>query len=397
VGTKSLEVRRTVKVVYSICARVGGSGIGYTAGQAVTGIHRARLLTRLFASSNAQTEVPAALIRHWGNLGRGLKYLGAKDATGLVYYLESILFDAWTAASLPRCDIFHGWNGMCLRTLRRARQMGTTTVVERASSHPAMQFKLLREEYERWGVSLRLPTWNYRRSLQEIVEADYVTVPSRFAGDSMVANGVPADRLIEIPFGVDLQRYGPTNGTSPHPFRAVFAGQISVRKGVPYLIEAWRRLNWPDAELWLVGATAKDVARLLPEWRQFARVRFISHSSKLASLLQQCNVFVFPSVEEGSALVTYEALACGLPVITTPNAGSVVRDGVEGFIVPIRDAEALAERLQRLREDPGLRAAMGRAAIERARAFTWTAYQENLVEAYRARVYRHPTQSQEAL
>lgn len=386
-----------MRVVYSICARFGGSGIGYIAYNAVAGIHRAGILARLFASSNAQTDVPVSLIRHWGIAGRGLKYLGAKDASGLIYHFESILFDAWVAAQLPRCDIFHGWNGMCLRTLQRAHQWGVATVVERASSHPTTQLRLLVEEYARWGARVRLPIWNYRRSVQEINAADYVIVPSPFARDSVLAAGVTADKLIEIPFGVDTRRYVPAGDRSTHPFRIVFAGQISLRKGVPYLLEAWRRVNWPDAELWLIGAVTPDVARMVPTWYQLSGVKFIDHTAQLAALLQQCDVFVFPSIEEGSALVTYEALACGLPVITTPNAGSVVRDGVEGFIVPIRDVEALAERIQQLREDPGLRAVMGRAAIERARAFTWSTYQERLVKAYCTRISRQAARIGETL
>jgi glycosyltransferase involved in cell wall biosynthesis len=98
-------------------------------------------------------------------------------------------------------------------------------------------------------------------------------------------------------------------------------------------------------------------------------------------LYQQADVFAFPTIEEGSALVTYEALACGLPAVTTYNAGSPVRDGQEGFLVPVQDAEALAERLDLLRTNVQLRLEMGRAARERAKTFTWHEYGENLVRA----------------
>jgi len=372
-----------LRVVYSICARFGGSGIGYIAYHAACGVYRAGLLARLFASSNAQRDVPASLIRHWGIAGRGIKYLGAKDSTGLLYHIESTLFDLWTMTCLPHCEIFHGWNGMCLYTLRRARQLGAITVVERASSHPHTQLQLLCEEYTRWSVPVRLPMWNYRRSVQEIDEADYVTVPSIFVRDSVLDAGVSSDKLIEIPYGVDPSRFHPASEISAHPFRAVFAGQISLRKGVPYLMEAWRQLNWKEGELWLIGAVMADVRHMVSGWRALPGVQFIPHTTRLPHFMQQCDVFVFPSIEEGSALVTYEALACGLPVITTPNAGSVVRDGQEGFIVPIRDVDALCDRMQRLRDDVALRTAMSRAALERARSFTWTAYQERLVTAYR--------------
>ncbi|MGC8880228.1 MAG: glycosyltransferase family 4 protein, partial [Anaerolineae bacterium] len=382
-----------LKVVYSICARFGGGGIGYTAYHAACGIYRAGMLIRLFASSNAQKDIPARLVWHWGVIGRGLKYLGAKDGTGLLYYIESILFDLWTAARLPRCDLFHGWNGMCLCTLRRARRFGAITVVERASSYPNTQLRLLREEYERWNAPLRVPMWNYRRSVCELEEADYVSIPSPFVRDSMLEAGTSPDKLIEIPYGVDLSRFHPVQYDSARPFRVAFAGQVSLRKGVPYLMEAWRRLGWKDCELWIIGAITPDVHHMVPMWRTLPGVRFIPHSRCLEVLLNQCDVFVFPTIEEGSALVTYEALACGLPVITTPNAGSVVRDGLEGFLVPIRDVDALCDRMQRLRDDETLRSAMSRAALERARAFTWTTYQERLVAAYREKLSAHVLQS----
>lgn len=375
-----------MKVVYSICARFGGSGIGYTAYHAAYGIYRAGMLTRLFASSNAQEDIPTHLIRHWGIVGRGVKYWGAREPTGLLYHIESILFDLWTAVCLPRCDLFHGWNGMCLYTLRRARRLGAITVVERASSHPKTFLRLLREEYARWNVPLKVPTWNYRRLIRELEEADYVTIPSPFVRDSMLETGTPPEKLIEIPFGVDLNRFHPVQNGSIHPFRVAFAGQVSLRKGVPYLMEAWRRLGWKESELWVIGAITADVRHIVLRWQALPGVHLIPHSGHLETLISQCDVFVFPTIEEGSALVTYEALACGLPVITTPNAGSVVRDGQEGFLVPIRDVDALCDRMQRLRDDVALRNAMSRAALERARAFPWTLYQERLVAAYREKL-----------
>ncbi|HEY4690161.1 MAG TPA: glycosyltransferase family 4 protein [Anaerolineae bacterium] len=370
-----------MKIVYSISARLGGSGIGYIAYNAVSGIHQSGLLARVFASSNT-SDIPAPLVRQWGTLGQISKYLGAKDRSGLIYYLESNLFDAWTATQLPAGDVFHGWNGMCLRTLQTAKRRGMVTVVERASSHPSTQSRLLREEYARWNIPFEFPSWNERRSLRELDEADYITTPSAFARQSLIDAGLPEHKLLEIPFGADLNRFHPTTDVAPHPFRAIFVGQVSIRKGVPYLLEAWQRLGWRDAELWIVGGVTPDFAALRHRWVNVAGVQFVPHTTDVARLCQQSDVFVFPSIEEGSALVTYEALACGLPVITTPNSGSVVRDGEDGFIVSIRDVDALCDRLERLRANAALRAQMGRSARERAEQFSWAKYQTKLVTYY---------------
>lgn len=371
-----------MQVNYSIDAKFGGSGIGYIAYNAVEGIYQADLLRRLFASSNAQQVIPKQLIRHWGITGRAMKYLGVRDNSGLFNHLETMLYDAWVAAQLSDGCIFHGWNGMCLASLRKAKQLGMVTVVERASSHPATQFQLLREEYKFWNLPLRLPTWNYNRSLQELEEADYITIPSAFVRQSMIAAGTPEQKLIEIPFGMDQSRFTTPKVTTAHPFRVIFAGQVSIRKGVPYLLEAWRQLQWSNAELWLVGGLTADFKAIQQRWANLTGVRFWGHSSDLPNMFQQSDLFVFPSIEEGSALVTYEAMACGLPVITTLNAGSVVRDGQDGFIIPIRDIESLRCRMQQLRDDISLRTQLGLSAREWVSQFSWASYQSHLIETY---------------
>ena len=372
-----------LQVVYSVPARLGGSGIGTTAGQAVAGIYQAGALRQVFASSNAQSAIPAGLIRQWGWFGRAVKYAEAKIPHEAASRAGDRAFDAWAAARLPLANAFHGWNGACLRSLGAAKRQGMTTVVERASSHPASQVALLEEEHRRWGIAWRPSRRNVTALLQELDAADYITIPSPYARQTMIAAGVPEGKLIEIPFGADLERFQPANEPAPRPFRALFAGQVSLRKGLPYLLEAWHQLRWRDAELWIVGAETPETRPILARWSDLAGVRLIAHTPGMAELMRQCDLFVFPSLEEGSALVTYEALACGLPVVTTPNAGSVVRHEREGFIVPIRDAPALAEALRRLRDDTELRAEMSRAARVRAGEYPWSRYQAGLVAAYR--------------
>jgi glycosyltransferase involved in cell wall biosynthesis len=377
-----------MRVIYSIDARLGATGIGYTAFNAVQGIYAAGALARLYVSANAQSIIPTALIRQWGTAGRVLKYLAAHDSTGILYHLENILFDTWVAVQLPMGDLLHTWNGHALQSLRRAKQRGMITVIERASSHPATMVELLREEHRRWQVLFHLPMWNYTRLLREIAEADYITTPSAFARDSMMAHGVSENKLIRIPFGVDSQYFTPARTQTAHPFRALFAGQVSIRKGIPYLLEAWQRLGWLDAELWIAGNVTRDFAAIRERWRDLPGITFLGHARDVLSLYQQSDVFVFPSIEEGSALVTYEAMACGLPIITTPNAGSVARDSEEGYIVPIRNVEALCAALERLRADAPLRERMARAARARAEEFPWARYCDALLASYRKMLER---------
>lgn len=164
----------------------------------------------------------------------------------------------------------------------------------------------------------------------------------------------------------------------------MFVGRIGRRKGVSYLLEAWRHLALPRAELLLVGEADEDGRRLLERYQGLYRFVGPHPKHEVHRFFQQSDVFVFPSLAEGSAYVTYEALASELPIITTPNSGSVARDGVDGFMIPAEDVDAIAERLALLHAEPALRqrmGAQGRELIERE--YTWRHYRERVGHVYR--------------
>jgi glycosyltransferase involved in cell wall biosynthesis len=107
---------------------------------------------------------------------------------------------------------------------------------------------------------------------------------------------------------------------------------------------------------------------------------------EVPGVMASADVFVFPSLFEGSAVVTYEALACGLPSVVTPSSGSVARDGKDGIVVPPADVEALAKAMERLGTDPELRASCASSARSRAEAFDWARYHRSVAEAVSADV-----------
>ncbi len=135
-----------------------------------------------------------------------------------------------------------------------------------------------------------------------------------------------------------------------------------------------------DAELWLVGEIKRDIRKITK--KQKKTINFLGFRRDVPELMSQASVFAFPSLDEGSARVTYEAMAAGLPVITTPNAGSLVRDSLDGYIIPIRDPDALAERLEFFYKYPEQARQMGKSGRERIKEFTWEKYGEELVKAY---------------
>lgn len=366
-----------MRVIYTQAAKFAGPGIGTIAYHFVRGLHRAGHLHRAIVGYAARHDLPwdKVITFPWMRVVARL----ARDNLPL----RDAVFDRVAARYLEPCDIFHGWSHQCLMSLQRARELGAVTFVERQNSHDRHQYRLLKEEFERWGFHGYEPVrpWGMRRGLAEYAQADFITVPSRFAYDSMVAEGIPEERLFLVPYGVDVERFQP--GTPPADvFRLLFVGQVSLRKGIPYLLAAWQRLRLPGAELWLVGRITPDATHVVRPYRDDPTIRFLGHLPDTAPIYRQASAFVLPSIEEGSALVTYEAMASGLPVIFTYNTGAVARDGIEGIQVPIRDVDALAEAIERLYRDRDLRQEMGRAGRRRAEAYTWEAATARLIAAY---------------
>ena len=408
-----------MKVIYSIGSKFGGHGIGAQAAHAVRGIHRARALKKVLASYNGSSKIknqksksqfktqnsgrgiPKKYVKTMGILGKGLRRLAYYDPTGWGYVLHDNVFDRWAASQLETCDIFHGWNHHCLhqirgvKSLKGVRRRETITVVERASSHILQSQKILKEEFRKYDVNASLLPQTYvGKCLKEYDEADYILVPSDYAKQSFLERGFDERKIFKIPFGVDVAKFKILNPNIEAPnksqilnskhekFIVLYVGDVRLGKGVQYLLEGWGELRLKDAELWLVGDIKPDIKKVLAKYRNHKDIKRLGFVRNISEVMKQANVFAFPSLDEGGARVTYEAMASGLPVITTPNAGSLVQDSLDGYIIPIRDPEALAERLQYFYKYPEQAKVMGERGRERIKEFTWERYGENLVKAY---------------
>jgi glycosyltransferase involved in cell wall biosynthesis len=217
--------------------------------------------------------------------------------------------------------------------------------------------------------------WLHRRRLRDLELADRILVPSEHIASTLARHGTPRERVSVIPYAADTGRFHPLPGKRhDESCTFLFAGGITQRKGIKYLLEAWRMVRRPGWRLQLLGALPRDPGPLKAYLGEVEHLGRVAHS-EMASRMAAADVFVFPSLFEGSAVVTYEALACGLPCLVTPDAGSVVREGSEGYLVPPADVEALAEAMERLGSDPALRESMAVAARLRAEEFGWDRYQ----------------------
>jgi glycosyltransferase involved in cell wall biosynthesis len=276
-------------------------------------------------------------------------------------------------------SIFHGFQGSCGRSLAIARQLGMISAVE--ITQPLGTFSVLAEETAKLG----LPLGRSKAHLEdnhEIKIADFAIVQSEWSITG-IRELRPDAKIILLPLGTDTERFSPSRKRAPQ-FRVIFVGQICIRKGVHHLLEAWRRVMLPNAELLMVGAPTDEIGyRLVQEHVPGVRwMGQVSSPKQLAQLYRESDVFVGPSLSEGGFNAVYEAGASGLPCIVSDRAGSFVRNGIEGFVLRVGDVTGLRERLSALYQNTDMRHRMGAAARHRAEEYSWERFGERLVRAY---------------
>ena len=288
-------------------------------------------------------------------------------------YLNALTFDRWCEQKLratPPTSLI-AISGSSLRTGRALKQQGTVFVCDRGSSHQRYQEVLVSEEFRVWGISRAVSDPRDTEREEEIYAlADAITVPSHFAARSFVEQGVRVEKVHVIPYGVRLESFKQTRSPPKDAFMVLFAGAVGLRKGFPYLLEAFSKLTHPGKLLRVAGAIQPEMEPLLGRLpRDRVELLGVVGQERLAELMSTSHVMVLPSIEEGLALVQGQAMACGCPVIASTNTGAedLFTDGVEGFVIPIRDSEAIREKLQTLADDTTLQHEMSNAALLRVR------------------------------
>lgn len=294
-----------------------------------------------------------------------------------------------------RCGIraVYAYEDGALATFDEARRASLVRFYHLPIAYWRQLHRILAEERElrpQWAPTigaLRDSTEKCARKDAELLFADCVVVSSRFVAESLALAPNPPARVEILPYGAPVPSPVPLASRRPQdPLRILFAGHLRQRKGVAYLFEALAQLQQPH-ELTLAGplpaqpcpALERELAKPHRRW-----LGVLPHL-KLLEAMRAHHVFVFPSLAEGFGLVVTEALANGLPVITTAHtcAPEVIRDGVEGFIVPIRDPDAIAQRLTLLYENEDRRCAMGEAARRRAAEIKWTVFEDRIADLVR--------------
>lgn len=329
---------------------------------------------------NPRLELPELLARRWKRPPRVVDELVFKrDAK-----FDRIVARSWADHS----EIFWGFQGSCRESLRAAHECRGTAVLELSTVHVTTAVDILRREAERrpeWASTisnLEFPGWYRERLEREPLEADLCIAASEFTRRSLIDAGV-ADASIEVlPLGADLERFRRCERSYREPkFRILFVGGVGQRKGVADLLEAVRRLDSDSFELVLAGPVVGDGVPLDEYAGLFQRLGRLDQEEIVAEM-HRSHVLVLPSILEGFGLVIPEALATGLPVISTTHSAApeIIRNGIDGFVLEPGDVDSLASCLEAMHADREGCREMSQQAAERAREFTWDAYQVRLAQ-----------------
>lgn len=313
------------------------------------------------------------------------RHLGFASLERIYDWVFSPLDAHFAKHHLQGIDAVYGYEDCAAATFSAAKQQGILCLYDLPIPFYRTSQAIQTEEAELFPElaiafdAVKEPAWKLECKERELQLADHIFVASAMTKKSLLDEGIKEEKISVIPYGAPRDYFQPQ--TKPDKkFRALFVGRVGPRKGVHYLLQAWQKLQLPSAELLLIGtnefpanwfAQYEDICHYLP---------CIPHEC-LQQYYSCASVFVFPSLVEGFGLVLLEAMACGIPVITTPNTAGVdfITDGVEGFIIPIRDVEALQEKLNWCYENPQELAVMGQAARKKAEQLTWDLYRQRLV------------------
>jgi starch synthase len=348
--------------------------------------YRNRRQVGLPAETVASVGVGAQMVEHASRRVAGAVRFPVSTT---IAYFRNEWFDLLAARHVRDCEVFHGFEGCAKFGLRRAREKGLVTVLDQPIIHRSLYESIEADVCDELGVPLprRAPGYKMHvaRKYAELELVDYVFVGLNFVKESFRKAGFPAERIFVVPYGADTTRFRVTDRSSRSgPLRILFVGQISWLKGLHFLLDVFAELPI-DARLTVIG-------NLHDGWEAYFEERISSTDGSVKCLvavphlaidehLEAADIFVFPSLVGGIGLAVYEAMASGLPVVTS-DGDVVIRDGKDGLVAPAGAKEAWIEALVKLAEDSALRMRLGASAAERVREFSWESYRQRVRDAY---------------
>jgi glycosyltransferase involved in cell wall biosynthesis len=391
-----------MRVLYSFPHKLGAGRICYTAWQQVNGLAAAGADV-LVCPGVLQRPVPAS-VKVWPTLSRGKLRISYK----LVGTMRALAWhDHIVACRLERLkdkvDIVHTWPDAALETLKTAKRLGIPTVLERPNAHTRYAYESVNAECRRLGIVLppgheyEYNTAKLSKEEAEYLAADYLLCPSDFVAKTFRDEGFPAEKLIRHQYGFDKSACGPKQQPSEKSgITMLFAGVCAVRKGLHFALEAWLQSEASrDGKFLIAGEFLPAYRDKLAPMLAHPSVSVLGHRSDILELMCQSDVFVLPSIEEGSALVTSEARGCGCVLLVSDATGAICEHGKNALVHRVGDVAALTEHITQLYRDRILLKTLRAASLSGVDELTWTAAGERLLNAYKTAVARYANGARE--
>jgi glycosyltransferase involved in cell wall biosynthesis len=392
---------KKLNVLYSFPYRMGVSGIGMTSWSQVKELTKKNTNIYLFVASLEKEIEGLAYLKETFNV------LGARlplKPFGGVYSakIHDLITSRILESGKHKIDVVHCWPLGSENTLKAARKLGIKTFLERPNTHTEFAFDIVRQEYELIGLkqtSNHTHTFNKKHleiENREYALTDKILCPSEFVAETFRQKGFEDKKLAFHHYGYDPEMYSAVDdggadavsvGGKAGRFSVVFVGRCEPRKGLHYALDAWLASNaCKSGEFYIYGDFVEGYRELLQEKLSHASIKIMGHTQDVAGALRNSDALILPSIEEGSALVTYEARACGCTLLISDSTGAKASHMFDSLIHKARDVEKLIEHINLLYEDNGLLGELKANSIAVAQEITWEKSAEKLIEIYTSAV-----------
>jgi glycosyltransferase involved in cell wall biosynthesis len=389
---------RPLRVLYSFPHRLGMSRICTAAWYEIESAAAAGADLLVMAGDCVrpfQQSVRVKTTLAYGKLRLPYRILGARRMC--------MLHDWLVARQLPRqageIDVIHAWPLGALKTIQTARRLGIPVVLERPNAHTRFAYEVVEKECQKLGI--RMPEGhehsfnhaNLAREEQEFQLADYLLCPSDFVLNTFIERGFPVAKLIRHQYGFDPRIFYPYSSIrNPSPaLRVLFAGGCAPRKGLHFALDAW--LRSPASEegrFVIIGDFIPGYREILAGQLAHPSVQVLGHRKDVADQMRRSDVLVLPSIEEGSALVTFEARGCGAVLLVSEAAGAICRHEENALIHRVGDVPTLAHHFTILHKDRDLLRRLRESSLRTVSQLTWEAAGRRLLAAYPRALTNNP-------
>lgn len=312
-----------------------------------------------------------------------------KVSTQRVSSLGWTIFGLASRKYLKDADIFHCRSGAGQGgAIKLARNRGMKILVDHSCLHPAKCEENLKDDYARWGQEIVIAPGRgvWKNVLKDCEDADMIMVNANHIRDSFIEQGYAPENVRVVYLGVREDFQGVKKNYASHgTFRVLFTGGFIILKGAEYLLESLKILKerGVDVHYDVVGSMGAPSA-LLEKYKDLPiTYHGIVPQDEIAGYLAKSDAYLFPSLADGCAQSGMEALTAGLPVVATYQSGLPITDGENGCVVPMKDAKAIADKIERLIAHPEERERLGKSAAKMMREkYTWRHYAENVRDLY---------------